>query len=96
MAVLWVGAVVFLVLLFMFANPARNVGGGGQAPYVNRNAHYAQPQPQQQQQPFYQQQTYVPAQSRGCQPVLVLLFVVFVLFVGAVLFWSVSVQAGGW
>ena len=95
MAVLWVGAVVFLVLLFLFVNPARNYGGGGQAGYTNRNVNYVQPQPQQQQ-PFYQQQTYMPAQNRGCQPVLALLFVVLLLFVGAVLFWSVSVQAGGW
>ena len=62
MAVLWVGAVVFLVLLFMFAVPTRSAGGGGQTRYLDRNMNYAPPQQQPPQQVY--QQPYLPAEGR--------------------------------
>jgi hypothetical protein len=85
MAYFLVGAVVFLVLLFTFAVPGRGAGGGPQTHPVQ------QPMPQ-----IVFREQPAPTTSRvGCQQVLALLFVAFLLFVGAVVLWSVSVQAGG-
>lgn len=93
MAVLWVGAVVFLVLLFVFAVPARNAGGGGQVGYANRTVTYVVPPEVP---PAYSSQTpYTQMQDRtGCRQALVLVFAVFVLFAAVVVFWSIQVQAG--
>jgi hypothetical protein len=60
--------------------------------YDNRNAAYAwQQEPAQ----GYAPQHYSQPRGAGCRRVLVLVVLASLIFVGAVIYWSVTVQAGG-
>ena len=89
MAIVWFAVIVFLVLLFVFFVPL--VNSGSSIRYANQNVVPRQPPME----PGHQPPQYTPQASRtGCQGILAMLVIAALLFVGAVIFWSVAVQAG--
>ena len=95
MAIIWLGAVVFLVLLFVLFVPLFNRGSNDLG-YPNPNLTVSYQQPQQQMNPSYAPPQYAPTSDRsGCVGFLTLLGIAALFFIGAVIFWSMSVQAVG-
>lgn len=84
-AALWIGALVFLILIFVAVAIVRSQGGS----YDNRDSRYVPPQPVYPPPPAYPQ----PVGRTNGHPVLVFMLVVLLAFVGLVLWYSVAVQA---
>ena len=92
MAILWISAVVFLVLLFVLIVPALN-NSRGRGRNVEPPVNYPR---WQEYPPAYRQQNHTRrSDGIGCQPMLVLTFLVVLLVVVAIAVYGISVQAGG-
>jgi hypothetical protein len=98
--------VVLMILLFGVVVPSISNGRNSQRyerrvyddrgydgrRYDDRDAAASWPQEPPQR---YVSQRYSQPLGSGCRQMLILVFVVFLFFVGAIIYWSVTVQAGG-